>query len=87
MLCLNMAIGHVVKIYTILNNIELKKLWFYAEAVRSYNGSDEPQTGSTTDSLLTEIKGMMAMMREMMGQITVMTNLLITLIPKATPRP
>ena len=59
----------------------------YAEAVRNGNGSEESQTSSTTDSLLKEIKGMMSMMREMMSQITAMTNLLINLIPKPTPCP
>ena len=63
-----------------------QKVSSYADMVRKNSQPlDAPasvQQSSTTDALLQEIRDMMSMMKQMMGQMSAMTNLLINLMPK-----
>ena len=57
----------------------------YAEALR--NSKNSTPENSPTNNLIVEMREMISMMKQMMGQITAMTNLLITLMPKISQCP
>ena len=55
----------------------------YAEALRSSKNCCTPGI-SPTNALIVEMHEMISMMKQMMGQITAMTSLLMTLMPKSS---
>ena len=54
----------------------------YAQVTRSNLETDSASKNSNSDALIIEMREMMSMMKQMMGQITDMTNLIINLMPK-----
>ena len=59
----------------------------YADQLRQNKSNESPPESSFSNALIVEIRDMMAMMKQLISQVTAMTNLVISLIPKPSNCP